>query len=368
MNIYRFFILLITLSFYSCVERYDINITNKIDGVVIEASISNMSYNKTLKYPSDGRLFQVKLKTLSDVNNVSDTPISYAQVTLIEDNGNKTLYTESIDTPGTYLLNYYDFAAVFGVKYKLNIKIPSGEEFESSWETLPQMETEVGKLSIEETSINKYVWGANNQKRIESFEGINLNVELQKNNTGEYKYYRWKYDLLWVFISPRPKNSSPFKKCWMTDKHYLNFQTLEKNKLSTNKKLFFIETLENYRLYTYFSVLVSQQVLSEGYYNFNKDLNKQNNNGGIFATPPFNLQTNYKCIKGDKSVYGYFGVYTENATRWVFNEADLSYYLTNDIAQKCGPVQSPAPGPTSCDTCLKQFGGPSTSPPLWWNN
>ena len=364
MNIYRFFILLLTLSLFSCVEKYDINITNKVDGVVIEASISNLSYKKTLELPSDGRLFQVKLKTLSDVSNINDDVISNATVTLVDDRGNKILYTES--PPGTYSLNDYEFAAVFGVQYKINVQIPSGEEFESSWETLPQIKTEIAKISTEETSINKYVWGANNEKRIESFEGINLNVDLQKSNSGEYDNYRWTYDLLWVFISPRPKGNSPVKKCWMTDKHYLNFQTLEKNKFETNKELFFIETTGNYRLYTYFSVLISQQVLSEGFYNFNKDLEKQGNRTGIFASPPFNLQTNYKCINGDKSVYGYFGVYTEDMVRWTFNKDDLSYPIINDIAQKCGPVQSPPTGPTSCDSCMEQLGGPSTSPPLWW--
>ncbi len=364
MNIFRFFILLSTLSLYSCVEKYDINITNKVDGVVIEASISNLSYNETLKYPSNGRLFQVKLKSLSNVTNIKDKIISNAIVTLIDDRGDRILYTES--PPGTYSIKKPEFAAIYGIQYKLNVKIPSGEEFESSWETLPQMETELGELSIEETSIYKYVSAANNEKKIGNFEGINLNVELDKNNSEDYKYYRWTYDLLWIFIAPRPNNSSPVKKCWMTDKHYLNYQTLEKNKTNTNKKLFFIETTGNYRIYTYFSVLISQQVLSEGFYNFNKELNEQGNRTGIFAQPPFNLQTNYKCINGDKSVSGYFGVYTEDMIRWIFNKDDLSYYINNDILEKCGPVQSPAPGPTSCESCMEQLGGPSTSPPLWW--
>ncbi|MCK5788215.1 MAG: DUF4249 domain-containing protein [Chlamydiia bacterium] len=363
MNIYRLFILLLTFSLYSCVEKYDINIVNKVDGVVIEATISNISYNKTLKYPSDGRLFQVKLKSLSDVNNVSDKVISNAIVTLIDDRGNRINYTES--PPGTYSIYNHDFAAEFGVKYKLNVQVPTGEEFESSWETLPEKETKMGEISVEETSMPRYVWGANNEKRVEYFDGINLNVKLN-NNSKEYKNYRWTYDLLWVFISPRPKNSSPVKTCWMTDKHYLKQQTIEKSKTNSSKKLFFIETIGNYRMYTYFSVLIHQQILSEGFYNFNKDLNKQSNRSGIFATPPFNLQTNYKCINGDKSVYGYFGVITEDATRWVFNKDDLSYPIINDIAETCGPVQSPPTGPTSCDSCMEQLGGPSTSPPLWW--
>jgi len=367
MNIYRFFILLITLSFYSCVEKYDINITNKIDGVVIEASISNISYNKTIAYPSNGRIFQVKLKTLSDVTNTKDEPISRARVTLIDDRGNKVFYIENNRFPGTYTLNNRDFAAVFGVKYKLNIRIPSGEEFESSWETMPVETTEVGKISIEETAINKYIFGINSEKTIKNFEGIDVNIEMPKNNSEDFKYYRWIYKPIWIYIAPLARASSPVKKCWVTDNSYLGHQTLEKSKFSNYKnKLFFLQTTGNYKVYTYFSVLISQQVLSEGFYNFNKDLDKQGNRGGIFATPPFNLRTNYTCTKGDKSVYGYFEVFTENATRWVFDQYKLSYFITDDLLPICIAAKDIPAEPSGCESCIKIIGFPSTSPPFWW--
>ena len=41
----------------ACTEKYNFVVIDESGGIVIEAFISNQSYNRTLTYPSDGRHF-----------------------------------------------------------------------------------------------------------------------------------------------------------------------------------------------------------------------------------------------------------------------------------------------------------------------
>ena len=145
-----FFIAVIAISFWGCIEKYDFTVANESEGVVIEAFISNQSYNNTRAYPSDGRYFSVKLTQTSDVTNVKGANISGAAVVLSDDQGNSWTYEEDTQAPGEYYLYNPDFAATYGVKYQLRITTPAGNQFESNWETLPASTTTVGPISIKE--------------------------------------------------------------------------------------------------------------------------------------------------------------------------------------------------------------------------
>ena len=81
------YILLLFISFTSCVERYEFVVINNTEGIVIESFISNKSFNNTLEYPSDGRYFSVKISKTSDVKNVKVEKLSGAKVSLIDELG-----------------------------------------------------------------------------------------------------------------------------------------------------------------------------------------------------------------------------------------------------------------------------------------
>ena len=76
-----------------CIEPYEFRIENKAPTLVVEGFISNVSYNETLQYPSDGRFFTVKLRLTSDVINVSDEVVEHASVTLVSDAGEEWEYS-----------------------------------------------------------------------------------------------------------------------------------------------------------------------------------------------------------------------------------------------------------------------------------
>src|SRR5687768_18475234 len=78
----------------ACVERYEFVISDNSAALVVEGYISDMSFNDTRSYPSDGRYFSVKLSLTGDVTNLRPVPVSHAVVTLESTTGGTWVYTE----------------------------------------------------------------------------------------------------------------------------------------------------------------------------------------------------------------------------------------------------------------------------------
>lgn len=354
----------------SCTERYDFVVKDGTQGIVIEGFISNKSYANTLTYPADGRYFSVKLSQTSDVVNIRGEYILGADVKLLADTGESWKYTESSTSPGLYYLLDDSFAAQYSVNYQLNITTSDGDNFTSQWETMPSESTEVGIISIEETTKERYVFIAENETVLKAFNGINLNVRIPKNNEGNEKYYRWSYDPLWVYIAPEAGVASPDRTCWIRTPNYIGGYNLQNEKVGGyDKELIFIQTIDNHRTFEYFSILITQSEMSEGYYYFWKDLLAQSDKGGLYDQPPFNLPTNFTATNNDRNVNGYFGVVTENAYRWTLDKSQLSYEIKDNIAELCLIDYGP-PAPGELDECMScrgyNHGTPVTIPPWWW--
>lgn len=58
---YQYLLLLYSLLAGSCIEPFTFEVKNEEPPLVIESYISDVSYNESLQYPSDGRYFTTKL-------------------------------------------------------------------------------------------------------------------------------------------------------------------------------------------------------------------------------------------------------------------------------------------------------------------
>lgn len=360
-----------TCVMFSCVERYDFDNRDQDNGIVIQSYISNKSFLETAHYPSDGRIFKTIISRTSDVSNTHDKYEQFALVSIEDNTGREWIYRESQDESGHYYLNDAYFKAEYGYEYRLNVILRSGNIIHSEWQKLPERSTELGNITFTEDEVQRY--GYNNKERfIDTFDGVNVLINLPKNKNEKPSYYRWDFEPLWVFEAPYLSIGNPIHKCWVTSEYYLSGFELEKQQTSESykKKLFFIDTHKNEKIYEYFSVLITQQVLNPDYYNFWKELKKQGQNEGLFDEPPFSLKSNYYSNKPNIPVSGYFGVVTENASRWVFNKDELSYYVENDLKEECDLnicIGGPCP-PPSCSNCLDYIGGnPINQAPWWWD-
>jgi len=359
---------LILLLASSCIEPYDFTIVNNEAVLVVQGQISNVSYNETLNYPSDGRFFQVKLRETQDVTNISDNPVSNAQVTIQDDQNNIWCFTENAGQPGDYILFEENFKADIEKSYKLVIRLESGEQYESSWETVHQSKMNMGEINFQETDRYEYEYKAA-EKKISQVFGINIGIDIPKNDDHDKVYFRWDMQPTWVYIAPLALATAPDKVCWAKNELYLkDYETTEVINGDFTKDLAFVETFRNERLFTDFSLLVIQQSLSEDYYYFWKEMKKQSENKGIFEAPPFNLKSNLTCVNDkNKKVIGYFGVVEEQAKRWYFNIKDLSYNVQNTLRPDCEVVYGPDGPAAECTHCQSYTHGRATVvPPKWW--
>lgn len=364
-------LLIITLFLPSCVEPISFLIENNAPTLVVEAIISDKSYDETLDYPSDGRYFYVKLSWTNDVTNQNDKPVTGARVIVANDKGQQWSYLESTGTPGTYLLTDPAFKAQAGNAYQLQIALSDGQVYASDWESLPvNVPVGMGDLHFDEVTYKKYVYQAE-QRIIKDVSGIDLKIHLKKNGTTNPIYYKWDFEPIWIYIAPLTNKRSPVHECWVRSSYYLKDYVLQTDlKGDYDQKLFFIESYDNERIFHKFSVLIKQYGLTESYYNFLNELQDQaGSSNGLHDATPFNLPTNIHVADTESSgVNGYFAVVTENAKRWYFDKFELSYGVEDLLKESCTALLNPGPPPSSCLNCEEYSGGTSINVrPAWWN-
>ena len=360
----RFFVFFLLVA--GCIEPYEFVIHDPSPSLVVEAFISDKSFNETLSYPSDGRYFTAKLSQTGDVTNTRPIPVNGAVVELLSSDGGTWHYTEG--DQGVYSLLDNEFKAQSGVEYKLRIMLPDETYYESEWETLPESYVPpMGEIGFTETEKQVYVmeypkWVLRNK------QVVSVNVHLPENTTGETIHYRWTYSPMWIYVAPLISQNDPVYKCWATDPNYLNTYTLQTDKSGEyNKDLFDFPTVRNERIFEKFSVLVTQHAMTEPYYNFWNEMKDQNEGSSLTDQPPYNLKTNFSSPTGGKKVSGYFGVTAEQARRWYFDRTNLSYYMPNTLRADCLVVYGPGPPAEECTNCTAySFGKATTIKPSWW--
>lgn len=362
-NLKSFFAFVIVMG---CVEPYEFVVRNEEPGLVIEASISDKSFNETLAYPSDGRYFTVKLSLTGDVTNVRPVPVTGARIALRTSDGQALHYTE--DQNGSYVLLDKDFKALRGVEYQLHVVLSDEQVYESDWEALPQtLAPPMGEIGFTETEKEVYVLEAT-KWFLKTKQFATANISVPENTTGERIHYRWTYSPMWIYVAPLARQNDPAAMCWATDPVYLNSFSLQSDRSGGyQKNLFDIETVRNARIYKKLSVLVTQQVMTDPYFSFWQEMKERNEQSALLDRPPFNLETNFSSPTGDKKVSGFFGVTAEQAKRWYFDRTLLSYHVEDTMLADCLVVYGPDPPAPECFTCTEySFGKAVTTRPSWW--
>lgn len=377
----RVFIILLFLT--ACVEPFDFSKNNLDPQLVIEAYISDLSYNESLNAPSNGRYFIVKLKFSQPVDKfIGERITPFAEVKLIDDLDNEWAYFENTREWGTYILPDKEFEACNDRMYKLQITthdyLISRDElvYESGWEKLPlTTSTPAEEIWFEEDETKTYYFPAG-EKKIKEEKIINVSTSVPANLDGQERYYKWQFSPMWVYEAPLALGDlSPYKKCWATSSLYLNQYVLQEDVIGDiDKVLFSLTTEKNNRLYKKFSVLIFQQNVSKDYFYFCELMQEQTKPNGIFDTPPANLPTNFTCLSDpSKKPIGYFGVVNESTRRWYFNIDELSYYVQDNDQEDClvkynRPEDPPDYAP-ECLYCTAYTKGHATLvKPSWWED
>jgi len=226
----------------------------------------------------------------------------------------------------------------------------------------------MGDVSFKEKEMEAYEY-EQDVRVIKNISGIDVSIDVPAAQNRNDRFLIWSLDPFWTYTAALSDINASDRKCWVNGNLFLRDIEIQKNRgLSFHKKLFFMKTKANERIYDYFSILINQRSVSEGYYTFWEDLKAQEDKGGLYDKPPFGLLTNFKATNSDLDVNGYFGVVSENSIRWRFKKEELSYVIEDDLEYFCTLYYEPDPdGLDACIDCRNYQGGESINkPPRWW--
>ena len=353
----KYVLLLIIIQ--ACIEPYDFAIPSQDDDLVVEAMITDASYDETISYPSDGRYFKVKLSRVSGVKNILNQPVSGASVKIITSQQDSLFLEERSD--GQYFILDQCFKAIEGVQYRLKILLQDNAVFESTWEQLPNVDNVMGDISFEETE-EKMIRDVNGENYIIDVPGINFQVDLKENNQEKPIYYLWEYDPTWIFRAPLPQAWN--RTCYVTNQNYISQNTIKKDQVGGYKQTLFFKSMEDNERFIYrFSLLVNQYVISEQYFDYLREM-KELSSSKFSDAPPYNLHTNISSSSGS-NVHGYFSVAREQAKRIYLEGSDLEYFIEDEYKKDClNPLTEIE---AICFDCtVYPNGEASLIAPSWW--
>ncbi|MEO9968021.1 MAG: DUF4249 domain-containing protein [Reichenbachiella sp.] len=335
--------------------------------VIIEGQISDISSNEFEDLYGEERFFYTKVKYAGAVNNSLDDYISGAEVELMSDQNEFWDYTEDPDDPGTYYLYYPDFASQPNVQYRVNVRLPNGEEYQSAYDQMPADNVR-GDLIADEISKPNFE-PHTGDLTIKTIRGLDVSIQLPTSSNEDFNYYRWDFHTVWYLVAELSPRSHPHGQCWVDETYYLDENILQQYKNSPVKtKLFFLQTSGNQYTKFGFSVRIRQQGISKEHHQFWTDLHNQQAQSELFAPPPYNIYTNIEAVGQEREVYGFFGVVNEEYYTWFFDKSALSY--SPYYIEECFVIFPTEPAEW-CWECVKKDGikkGDRITPikPEWW--
>ncbi|MFM7019431.1 MAG: DUF4249 domain-containing protein [Aquirufa sp.] len=345
----RIFIYLFALSLFSCVQPID-NFVQKdaTSFVTIEADIAD-----------DPELCKIRLS--SSANRIMSSlpqPISKAEVYVMDAQGQKTYFKEVAKPLGTYLPADKGFSGKVGGSYKLFIKTLTGQQYESSIETMravPEIENSIVRFEAFEQ------YAMVDPRRA----GFTVYLDFKDlPSEGDYFMWNWKhyervqfcatctdggrFDFVRTLdcVLPRFPNNNILNyrcdgNCWdITTNNDLNvFSDVLTNGQRVVGRQVARLPFDGYGAY-YFRL--EQRSITKSVYNFYQSLiSSQQSTGSLFDVPAeTRFSLNIKSITNpDERVLGIFNVFS--VRKKIFN-----IDRRKDIPAGYSPITYPIPGET----------------------
>lgn len=271
---------------------------------------------------------KVNISLSAPVNEARYIPVSDCEVNFLDDKGNIFAANEQED--GSYQAWMTQENLAPGTAYKVSIVTPSGERIESSYDTLTSgAPLDSVYYTIEDlptTDPDIFI------------RGMQFYVDLYGSES-DSRYYKWDIKETWEFHSPHPMEyyyngqfhtiiPPDYSKmyCWATmmvkDVFLLSTKNYTANS-SPENPLHFIDGTTS-RLAILYSILVTQQSLTESTYNF-FEVVKANSGGfgGLYEQQPFSIKGNLVNLSYfEKDVLGYFYACSESSKRYFYHDVE----------------------------------------------
>jgi len=306
------------LGLLSCLEPYDVDISNYKDLLVVDALITDEVKNHHV-YLS------------RSVPNLDEEPQleTGALVTITDENDFEEVLTEI--EPGVYETDPLQFIARVGGTYVLNIRTRGGVNYQSSPCTIQ------AKTQIEDVYYKAGKQWSDDET--EEWNGIHIMVD---GNSHQGGYVRWMYDEDWKFKVPYPHrvefnyiiNDWDFLLpdnvvCWKKDfsnEIVIHSFSNQSNSQIKGKKICFVPSEVTDKLTVRYSILVKQLSISKEEFEFwNKLKMTTKDVGDAFGLQPFSISGNIRNLEDHKEpVLGYFQTGGVETKRMYINRKEIS--------------------------------------------
>jgi hypothetical protein len=287
----------ITLTIQSCMYEFTPKAVKLENQLVIYGMVTN-----------ENGPHEITITKTKEINSKVDEPVYGATVSIFDDNGNVVHLTE--DSVGKYQTPK-TFAGQIGIKYKLNIELQDGKQYESDYVELLDV-PDISELEAEK--MTKPATGTSPES-----SGYQFYIST-KPGTSEQKYYKWDVFEDWEYrliyrtlfywdgqilypINP-PIPYICYKHTQFNDifiSNTLNFQT----NCITHYPLNFSPISWKFQLK--YGIFVRQYALSEFSYKYWNSAMENNQPNPLYSKQPFKLIGNLRCISNpNEIVYGIF--------------------------------------------------------------
>lgn len=383
MRMIKFLAFTLLMLLGGCIDAYNPKVKDSTPSVVIEGQLKN-----------DGKTQSIKVSYSSNLKQAHFIPILGCKVSVSDNLGNTYIFEETNNGIYTFWFNPSDLSAF--LKFRLQVILPDSTIYISDEEQVlncPKVD------SIYFTTKKPLT---NNPA--EDLPGIQILADYDGENTNN-RFVKFDIEETWKYATPfvvegvydtsgiyfPPVELSRFHYCWKSDEVSESFFLSTEGLLTNRTKQFplhFVSNLSNRLQYTY-SVLVSQQSISESaYLYFNELKNTVVGDEGLHEKQPSSIRGNI-YLKNDRTqaALGYFYV-SQCTTKRIYIKNKFSFktmgyaqcYLTpifsfGDIPERLYPIyiqalEIPVEGASqgwaskSCFDCTLN-GGSTTKPDFW---
>ncbi len=296
---YRWIILMLLCG--SCIEPFHPVINETQESLVIFGVITDQPGTH-----------QVTVSTSTPYNDPSFVPLSGCVVRVEDNLGDLRVYAET--DPGVYeTILDESFLGVNSV-YRLFVNVPSGQEYQSSFDTLlacPPIDTIYYEVESQGTADPNVI-----HHGIQFFSDLTGSEETSRNFRWQLEE-TWEYNsaslanLIWWGSGPAiPVMSDTLYTCYMTDPimglYSASTRYLVENKLTRNKLVYVSDETPRIRLK--YSLLVKQQSLTHEIFNYWDRMKSQSGDGGgLYETQPSSTIGNiFNAHNPEEKVLGCF--------------------------------------------------------------
>lgn len=328
-------IILLIIVFSSCIEKFDPDIVEYQDFLVVEGLITN-----------EKNVYSVKLSRSGGVGGGGwIQPENDAIVTINDDLGNTYVLSEYMH--GIYKSDSSILTGQVGREYFLHIVTQDGDIYESEpikMLAVPSIDN-IYKQYLKKES--------NNPDKPD--EGFLVYLD-SYNNDNSCSHYRYTYEEVWETFNYWPYPPIEKRICWFNEESN-NILIKSTEDLSENSvvgyPVTFVSATTSNKLGIKYCIHIKQYSINQLEYDFWSKLKQLNENfGGMYDPIPSSIQGNvYCCSDSTKRALGYFSVSATTVTKFFIDKSEhnMNVFDPYDLCDE------PKPPPIGLDYYILQL-------------